>query len=54
LHVTTEAKRRTSLEDGNEDVEVVHVKMAEAELEAAEVAKEGEEEGELVEVDCTI
>lgn len=49
LSVTTEAKRRTSLEDDDEDDEVVHVKMAEAEVDAAK--KEGEgEDGELVEI----
>ncbi len=35
LSVTTEAKRRTSLEDDDdEEDEVVHVKMAEADVEA--------------------
>lgn len=47
LSVTTEAKRRTSLEDDDED-EVVHVAMAEAE---PHVEKSGEgDDGELVEI----
>lgn len=52
LSSTTEAKRRTSLEDEDSDGDegVVHVKMAEADIEEAEGKGEGEGEGELVEM----
>lgn len=53
LSVTTEAKRRTSLEDDDEEEGVVHVKMAEADVvEAAKAGKhEGDDgDGELVEI----
>jgi len=50
LSVTTEAKRRTSLEDDDEDEEVVHVAMAEAQAEGKGISREGEDDGELVEI----
>ena len=50
LSVTTEAKRRTSLEDDDdEDEEVVHVKLAEVDVQQGGFVEE-REEGELVEV----
>lgn len=57
LSVTTEATRRTSLEDDDEDEEVVHVALAEAHADASHAGtkelgkeKEGEDDGELVEI----
>ncbi|XMA17108.1 hypothetical protein WAI453_009899 [Rhynchosporium graminicola] len=65
MSVTTEAKRRTSLEDDDDDEgedEVVHVKMAETEVEDAHrgaktdiqlpnaAAVGGSDDGELVEI----
>lgn len=50
LSATTEAKRRTSLEDDDEEDGVVHVGMAEVDLREG-VGKEAEEgDGELVEI----
>jgi hypothetical protein len=54
LYVTTKAKKRTSLKDDNKDVEMVHVKIAEAELKATEVVKKDKEEEKLVKVNYTI
>jgi hypothetical protein len=56
LSVTTEAKRRTSLEDDDEDEEVVHVAMVEPEtlketFPESEKASHGDgDDGELVEI----
>ena len=52
LSVTTEAKRRTSIEDDDEDEEVVHVAMAEAHIEPEgrnEVGGDADD-GEIVEI----